>query len=184
MPDLSEGVEGLREDMALHQRRFSGEVTDSANHALAAEAIVRLEREQADAKPVPIASAPEPMPATERREVNGRAYTVQREAVDTTKIRKASPEEHRFLTHALPRIELLLTKHDRGPMGQPSWHERTMAVLEIKSRVAGLRQIRRPDLAAEMDLRFMFEMLELLNDSNRLFGDWEADAPTRITVAV
>ncbi len=182
MPDLSEGVDGLREDMALHQRRFSGEVTDAKNHTLAAEAIARLERETAETKPAPVQA--EALPDLERREVNGRGYTVQREAVDSTKIRKASPEEHRFMVHALPRIEMLLTKMDRGPLGQPSWHERTMAVLELKSRVAGLRQIRRPDLAAEMDLRFMFEMLELLNDSNRLFGDWEADPGTRITVAV
>ncbi len=139
-------------------------------------------------KPAPApaqADHPELFPTgTERRELDNKGYLVQREAVDSTKIRKANQAEHRFLTHALPRMELLMSKMDSGPLGQASWHQRAMAVLEIKSRVAGLRAARMPEAAAEMEMRFLFEMMELLEASNATFGDWQADPGTRVSVAV
>ncbi len=173
--------------MALHQRRFAPEVTDSKNHALAAVAIQQLERERADAKPVPlppVLPVQAPTQTVERREIDGRKYIVKHDATDPTRIRKATPQEHHFVTHALPRIELLLTKMDTGPLGQPSWHQRTMAVLGLKSKVPDFIQARMYEYAAELELRFVCEMIELLNDSDRLFGPWEADTGTRPSVTV
>ncbi len=186
MADLSDGVDGLREDMALHQRRFAPEVTDSKNHAMAADAIERLEREQSEAKPVTPSQPdhPEMFPADsiERREVGGKKYLLKKESKDTTRIRKASAQEHHFFTHAMPRVELLLTKMDTGPLGQASWHQRTMAVLGIKSKVPDYIHARMYEQAAELEVRFLHELIELLNDSNRLFGPWEADAGTRPSI--
>lgn len=183
--DLSHAVDALREDMALHQRAHAPEVTDSRNHTLAANALARLEIEQRDAKPAPVVE-PEivEIPATMRREINGHEYVVGKSPADQTKVRKANAAEHRFLTHALPRIELLMTKLDTGPLGEPSWHQRTLAVMELKRRVPDLLRAGYYQAAAETDARFLFEMMELLKDSNRLFGDWEADPGTRVSVTV
>jgi hypothetical protein len=184
--DLREALDDLQGDMAAHQRRHIGEVTASANQSLAASAFERLERERAEAKPV---STPEPVGSlpietkTERREGEHGAYTVKTEA-DKPMLRTATKAEGEFFAKAMPRIELLLTKLETGPLGQPSWHQRVLAVMSHKSKVAGARMSGLHDYADALDRRFLLELLALLDDSSRLFGDWRADdAPTKVTVS-
>lgn len=190
MEDLREAVDTLRDDMARHQRLTGVEVSDARNHSMAADLVQRIEREQADAKPFV------PMPYTftderprtrqeRRREIregqHGR-YIVDANAADDTKVRKANEAELWYLTHAMPRVELLLSKMETGPLGQPSWHQRVMAVMALRSRVPGLRLAGLHTEAADTERRFMFELSALLEDSIATFGDWKADKPRLVMV--
>ncbi len=187
MTDLREPLDDLQADMAAHQARFRGEVTAGANQSLAVGAIERIEREAAEAKPGPSVedqAPPSPIQSKiERREGQHGAYTVSTEADTAPMLRKSTKAEHDFISHALPRIELLLTKVETGPLGQPSWNQRVMAVMEFKSRVAGLRLSKHDGIADALDRRYLLELLALLDDSSQLFGDWRADAPTKLTVS-
>lgn len=185
MADLREGLDGLREDMASHQRRFAGEVTDSKNATLAADAFQRLENELKEQKPAPTSEPAVQVPVeakTERREVNGRGYLFSTNPGDDIGTRTATPAEAWFLAHALPRVELLLTKPESGPLGSPSWRDRTLAVLSLKSRVPGLLAAGMHDAAKNADKRYVFELAELLESSNAAFGNWKADPEKKIQV--
>ncbi len=184
--DLSEGLDGLQADMAAHQQRFSGDVTATANQALAVQTIERLEREQAEAKPVAVPETVAPAPVERSREMrdgqHGR-YMVDRGPDSPLDIRKASKAEHEFLTHALPRVELLLTKLETGPLGQASWHQRTLSVLKFKQDSIAHLQAGQPGIADQFDRRYVLELMNLLEASSIPFGDWKKDAPTKLTVS-
>lgn len=184
--DLREGLDQIQADMAAHQRRFSGEATASKNQALAADAFQRLENEKADARPVPAApsvlDAPPVVEKVERKDVDGRAYLLSTSASDDIATRPGTPAETWFVEHAMQRLGLLMTKHDTGPGGSASWYQRTLAVMELQSRVPGLRQAGLAGLAEQMERRYFGELMQLLEDSNRLFGDWKAEAPKKIQV--
>lgn len=185
MSDLRDGLDGLQEDMANHQRRFAGEATASKNQALAADAFQRLENELKEQKPVPANEPAVQVPVeakTERREVNGKGYLFSTSPDDDIGTRTATPAEAWFLAHALPRVELLLSKPESGPLGSPSWRDRTMAVLSLKSRVSGLRAAGLHGAAAEADKRYVFELAQLLEASSAPFGDWRADPEKKIQV--
>ncbi len=186
-PDLREGLDGLQADMAAHQQRFGGgNVTASENQALAVGAIEQLERELADQKPAVHMTPEQPAPIATTREIregeHGR-YVVDRGPDAPLDIRKASKAEHEFLTHALPRIELLITKLETGPLGQPSWHQRTLSVLKYKQDSIAFEKAGRPDVAEQLDRRYMLELLGLLEASSVPFGDWRKDAPTKLIVS-
>ncbi len=86
------------------------------------------------------------------------------------------------MTHAMPRVELLLTKVETGPLGQPSWAQRTYAVMELQSRVVGLRARGLNQSADDITRRFMFELIELLEASNATFGSWKSDVSNPLLV--
>jgi hypothetical protein len=178
---MTDDVDSLREDMALHQRRFSGEVTDSKNHALAAGVFERLDRRQAEDGPG--SPTPVEMPAskpvgvtTQRKEGKHGNYLLSTAPTDNSKFRIGTPAEHWFMTHAMSRVTLLMSKVETGPLGQASWAQRTYAVMELQSRVAGLRARGLHASADDVTKRFMFELIELLEASSAPFGDWKADA--------
>ena len=173
MTDFLEGLDGLQADMAAHQARFRGEVTASANAALAVETIQRMEREAADVKPTPTPSAPEPIRRTvERRDGDHGRYLVERGPDEAMKVRPASKMEHEWFIHAMPRIELLLTKLESGPLGSASWHQRTMSVLKYQQDAIAYKQAGMHDVSAEMTARYVLELERLLDDSCQPFGDW------------
>lgn len=185
--DMNAGLEALQADMAAHQRATGREVTARANQHLAAEAFQRLER-QLDDRAAPAApAAPTPIEAKrETREVDGRRYTFSTSPNDDVALRTATPAEAWFLEHALPRVELLLSKKDTGPLGQPSWEQRTLAVLALKQHSLALSASGKPeyrDQAELLDRRYMLELTELLEASNATFGDWKKDAPTKLVVS-
>jgi hypothetical protein len=185
--DLRDGLDGLQADMASHQARFRGEVSGEANRVLAADAIERLDQQLADEagrlqpKPAELPAAPVSS-SVEHREVDDKSYVVSKSQSDDVKLRNASPAEAWFLAHAMPRVELMLGKLDTGPLGEPSWNQRTMAVMAIKERSVAARTSNMIGLADDLDRRFTFELMQLLEDSSRVFGDWKADAPKRIQV--
>jgi hypothetical protein len=181
--DMRDGLDAIQSDMAAHQARFKGEVTAEANRALAVAEFERLDQELAAAHPDPeppmsaVADVPQ---GSVTKDVDGRKYTVTFGPEGA--IRKANRHELWFLQHAGPRIELLLTKIERGPLGSPSWSERIKACAAVKSQVPVLLAAGFKALAAEYERRFTMELLAVLEDSNRLFGDWKADAPTKVMV--
>ncbi len=181
--DLRSAVDGLRSDMAGHQRQFSSNVTDAQNHTLAAETIERVEREMADAGPGPVA---EPTPVAlppMSREFDDRKYTLARAPEAAGSVRQATSAEHDFLRHALPRMNLLMTKRETGPLGQPSWSQRVEAVTALRTHATSLQKAGQLELAESMDRRFLFEFMRLLEESSAPFGDWKADPAARITVS-
>lgn len=158
-----EALDELRSDMAAHQReRARVDVTDQANHRLAADLLERIDRENADSKAPP--SAPV------------RDFAV--DAVDVGPdplIRKANPQEHWFLVRAKPRIEMLLTKMETGPMGQPSWRQRTLAAMYFQERATKADLAGRSDLADNYRRQAFADMMDLLEASSAVFGDWRKD---------
>lgn len=184
--DLREGLDLLQADMAGHQARFRGEVSGEANRVLAVDAIERMERqaneEAGRIRPTQPEPAAPPVQPDEVREVEDKRYQITRSQTDDVAMRSASPAEAWFLAHAMPRVELLLSKLDTGPLGEPSWNQRTMAVMAIKERSVAARTTNMIDYANDLDRRFAFELTQLLEDSCRVFGDWKADAPRKVIV--
>lgn len=156
--------------MAAHQRRFHGEADAESNRLLAVDAIERLEHELADAKPQAAPAPPviEPKTTREHKDVDGRGYVVKKEqGSDSTLVRRASPHEAWFLAHALPRIELLLTKGDAGPLGGASWRDRVLAAMSIQAHAASLRAAAEDPAVFEKQKRDVEKMSAI--DRDQLF---------------
>jgi hypothetical protein len=181
--DYREGLEALQADMARHQRRFAPEVTADANQRLAVETIERLEKQDADARPSPPVEIPVAS-AHDRREleVDGRKYTLER-TPDRNVYRTASEFEAQVIRHAKPRIDMLMTKRESGPLGTPSWQTRTMAAMYFKVKSLEAIKSGRFDEANVYERAFQQDLYDLLEASNLSFGDWRKDAPTKITVS-
>jgi hypothetical protein len=169
--DMRVGLDVIQEDMARHQRLVGKEVTAEANRALASQTFESLER-QWEGKQSPSVVDKVETPSQTRREIDGRAYRLTKEK-DSTKFRQANPREQWFMQHAWPRVQLLLTKKDLGSAGDGlingipvsfySWHERVM--------IAARWQQVNPQ-------RWLSELMQLLDDSIRHFGDWRNDSKT------
>jgi hypothetical protein len=182
--DYAGAVDALQGDMARHQRRFAPEVTATENQKLAVETIERLEKQDAEAPPLRAGGQTQPPlpPVTEKREVDGRAYTLDR-APDRGMYRTASEFEAQVMVHAQPRIELLMSKPESGPLGTPSWQMRTLAAMYFKVKSLEAGKSGRTDLAEYYEQAFQLDLSELLEASNASFGDWRKDAPTKIIVS-
>ncbi len=183
--DYAEGLDQLQADMAAHQRRFAGEVTADANQRMATAVIARLEKEDA-ARPArapgPVVQAPVGHEDT-TKVVEDRAYVVERRP-SAPMYRTATEFEQQVLAHAQPRIALLLTKLDEGPLGTPSWAMRTQAAMYFKVKALEAQRAKQLDLADKYERAFMLDLYELLEASNVAFGDWRKDAPTKLVVSV
>lgn len=166
-----EALDDLRSDMAAHQReRAHVDVTDQSNHRLAADLLERIDREQADSK------APPPKPV---QDWNVNAVDVGPDPL----VRKATPQEHWFVSHAMPRLQLLLEKRESGPLGAPSWRTRALAgPMYFKEAAARAKMAGRHDMAREFEERAFFELVELLEQSSASFGDWKKDPDPKVTV--
>src|SRR5688572_20522697 len=149
--------------MANHQRRFNGEVTADENQRLAVETIERLEKQDADRVP----SQPKPAPSTvpthdvQRKTINGREYTIDK-APDKPMFRSATEFEHQVMRHAQPRIQLLLTKYDEGPLGTPSWNQRTLAAMYFKVKALEAIKSGKLDEARIFERAFQQDLSDLL----------------------
>jgi hypothetical protein len=182
--DYAGAVDALQGDMARHQRRFAPEVTATENQKLAVSTIERLEKQDAEAPPVPAPQAIQPPlpPLNEERDVDGRKYTFDR-GKDVPLYRTASEFEQQVLIHAQPRIELLMSKQDTGPLGSPSWQTKTLAAMYFKVKSLEAGKSGRTDLAEYYEQAFQLDLSELLEASNASFGDWRKDKPTKIIVS-
>lgn len=132
-----ETAELLREDMADHQRRMGQEPTDDANARLVGPELERLEKVWEDLPPPlpPPPVAPRTETVVENRQVADRDYKVKLEP-DRPLIRKANEFEAWFLSHAMPRVHLLITLVESGPRGAPSWSTRTLSVMGLRTKAA------------------------------------------------
>ncbi len=187
MPDDLRSVrDELESDMAAHEQRH-GEVHALRNQALAAEALEALERKQAEDKPVakaePVGSAPIER-SVERREINGNRYTVTRDADRTPMFRTASDFEAQVLAHAQPRLELLLSKRDSGPLGTPSWRNKTLAAMYFKVKSLEAKAAKQTDLETYYERAYQLDLEELLESSNQIFGDWRKSPEKKLVVRV
>lgn len=160
----------LEQDMAAHELRVGREVHGARNAQMAAEAL-----EMASRIPVGPAVAPAPVvDAVERRQLNGHTYVIDRSADPNADIafRRTTEFERNVLAHAQPRIALLLSKPDEGPLGTPSWRTRTMAALYFKIKSMEATQSGKTGEASVFDMAFQQDLYELLEASNQPFGDW------------
>jgi hypothetical protein len=130
----------VRGDMAEHQKRFGREVTDGANAALLNVELEKLDNMRRDMRTssgdvaMPTTEATAPRPTTiERKTVDGREFLLKTE-VDRPLLRKANEFEAWFLSHAMPRMEKLMSLPERGILGAPSWRERVMAIMAIRNQ--------------------------------------------------
>lgn len=150
------------------------EVTPRANQALAAELFERLDQKRAEQEGR-LAPAPAPPPAptadAEPRaadlEAKRRGYRILRGgdlspsaagngANETPLIATWTQREQWYYAAVSARVKLLLRHPESGPLGQPSWRDRALAVLSLAA--TGQRQ-----LAAH-------QMAELCRDSEAVFG--------------
>jgi hypothetical protein len=183
--DLREGLDGLQSDMAGHQARFRGEVSGEANRSLAVSTIERLDRELADQEGrlqpnLPEVVAPAPIErSVEKREVDGAKYVITKEP-DAPMFRSATEFESQVMQHAWPRLQLLLAERDTGPLGQPSWHDRTKAAMFFKVKSIEALTAGMFDLADNYERAYQLDIQELLDASSQPFGDWRADAPKKL----
>ena len=174
--------------MRAHEAR-TGEVHATRNQAMAAEALEQYEREQRDRNATatrppdsgPVGSLPIER-TVEKRETDRGAYTITREA-DAPMFRTASEFEANVLKHAQPRIELLLSKQDSGPLGTPSWRAKTLAAMYFKVKSLEAKQANQIDLETYYERAYQLDLSELLESSNQIFGDWRKtpDKPLILT---
>jgi hypothetical protein len=154
--------------MAAHQRAFKGEVTGEANRVLAAKTFDELERNGTLAPAIAEAVAPAPAPIERTTQQVGE-YTITKEADSADSAVPLSEADARTAAAVWARLRLLLSLPDEGVLGAPSW--RTRAKAAIGSMLMPGRV-----------LRVQHEIQELLDDSNRLFGDWRAEPDRKIIV--
>lgn len=168
--DRRDGLEAIQADMAEHQRSILGqEVTAEANRALAAETFQQLENQGVFAPPRD--EHPNPLPpietVKETRTVDGREYTFTKEPDKPGAVVPLMARERELVVKALKRLHTLLLLQDDGIAGAPSWSNRAKAVMAI-----GMTN----------ELRFAQELDELLEASNRYFGDWKIDPDRKVIV--
>lgn len=189
-PDYQGAVDALQADMARHQRLYGGgDVTATANQELAIATIERLEKEHAaQAGRIQPPVAPPPMPTPEpvqARELNGHKWTVDHKTdAPERPFRNATEFEANVMQHAMPRVKHLLSLRESGPLGSPSWHTRTVAAMYFKVRSLEAHKSGRQDLADQYDQRFMQDLYDLLEESNKTFGDWRKSEAPKLIITV
>ena len=156
-------------DMAKHQRMTGKEPTCEENAQLAKELFERIEREQSEAKHV--YEAPVKADEKERKfskDVLEKGYRVIEEEDQGTKfdaLLKLDKFEADVFTRMNARVQLLLSKLERGPLNSPSWCERVLA-----AQRTGMIDKKRGQL----------ELIEVLEASNIVFGDWKKDPAKKL----
>lgn len=187
MSEEREVRDALEADMAAHERNHGGgEVHAARNQALAAQVLEQLERDRAAApttKPEVVGGAPIE-PSTETREIDGKKYTVDRAPDSKRMFRTASEFEAQVLAHAMPRLELLLSKRDSGPLGTPSWRDKAMASMYFKVKSLEAKKAGQIDLETYYELAYQQDLTDLLESSNQIFGDWRKSPEKKLQISV
>jgi hypothetical protein len=170
----------IEQDMAVHEARYGagGEVHALRNQSLAAQALEQLDRETARAVPVPPPVVPvAPEREVQTRTVNGVTYTLDKAPSEANMYRSATAFEANVMKHAMPRVELLLSKYESGPLGTPSWNQRTLAALYFKIKAIEALKQNKASEADVFERAYQQDLYELLEASNASFGDWRKAAP-------
>jgi hypothetical protein len=172
--DVREGLDAIQEDMAEHQRSSGKLPTGEANRELAAAEFEKLAQRGAFlAEPVPTANPVEPRPARETKDVDGKKYVLTRDAESGPLVEQPLDEREETL-RILQRLRFLLTLRDPGILGGPSWQQRVVNALDKAGATQGAAMLNPRRFAREID--------EVLEDSNKYFGDWRKDPERKIIV--
>ena len=155
-----EALDAMLGDMAGHQTNHVGEVTPGANARLAVPLFERLDQQRAeeDRKIAPARTiSPVPEVRASDIEAKKRGWTFDRSAELPMVAAPLSKRDRSRASATLRRLSLLLSKVERGPMGQPSWADRVKAILvlqvaRVNSRTDVARQVN--DLIAESEIVF------------------------------
>jgi hypothetical protein len=176
--DLRDGFDAIQGDMALHQRITGREVTPDANARLAASEFEKLEAQGVFERASEILAPPETpeqkfgRELQERRDeqqrtIDGKTYKVTRDNDQGGAPVAMDSKERELTVKALKRLHMLLGLEDTGILGAPSWKMRAVACCSHM---------------ATNPIRFAQEMDELLEASNRYFGDWKIDPDKKIFI--
>lgn len=176
MDDEARGIlkDSFAHDMAEHQRLTGQEVTASQNERLALPMFERLEHaiEERAGRPPP-AAAPDPVSPEEHHralagelERRGRPGALERMGIqrygDREPVRvRATRREIERARRIQRRLDLLLALPESGPLGEPSWRARALAVLSLRFVIG----IDRRQIAQEL--------IELIEASVPALGEWD-----------
>lgn len=155
-----EALDAMLGDMAGHQTNHVGEVTPGANVRLAVPLFERLDQQRAEADRKIVAARPtSPVPEVRVSDIEAkkRGWTFDRSPELPAVSAPLSKRDQERADATLRRLSLLLSKVERGPMGQPSWADRVKALLVMQvtrasSRTDVARQVN--DLIAESEIVF------------------------------
>lgn len=161
-------------DMAEHQRATGKEPTPAANERLAVPLFEMLEqkladeaRRQAAAPPVKVDPRPRLAGDALREECKKRGreraadfMAIQRLPTAQAAAPKVAPEDLERARRIERRLHLLMRHPERGPLGQPSWRERVMAVTMLRFTIGVDRR------------RLAQELADLVEASVQPFGPW------------
>lgn len=165
-------------DMAEHQKLIGKEPTPAANERLAVPLFEMLEQKIADEAARQAAAPPtrvDPRPCLagdalrEECKKRGRERAADFMAIQRLPAAKASaPKVAAADLERARRIErrlhLLMRHPERGPLGQPSWRERVMAVTMLRFTIGVDRR------------RLAQELADLVEESVQPFGAWDVPA--------
>lgn len=177
--EVLEGFDAFQEDMAEHQRSAGKQPTPDANRELAAGEFAKLEQKGAFAAAPPAAAAPapavdvDPRPPREEKQVDGRKYVLTRDNPVGTLL-AMSRREKREMVKILQRLRFLMTKVEPGILGGLSWRDRVVKALDKIGATQGAAMANPAKFAAIMG--------DLLDESNKLFGDWRKEPEPKIVV--
>lgn len=192
-----EALDLLLGDMAGHQTLTGRETTPTRNQALAAEVFERLDRKAQEPKPAApvVADAPDPNePKLSDIEAKKRGFRILR----GDKVPEGAPlvldgktlERYEKVSE---RVQLLLSKPERGPLGQPSWRERVLAVQSLQFTGRSVREIDAVRKAFGMKIASVharsggrasaaLAISMIVELSNEVFGPWWAEQPKPVVV--
>lgn len=173
--------ESFAADMAEHQRMTGQMPTPPENARLAVPLLEQLEQklEDRDRRAIPDAAAPDArLPEDDPARMAAIRAEAERRgrpgAADRLSIRRlpdkdpaevlATPRDVEHADRMWTRVRLLLSKRERGPLGQPSWRERVEAILFMRTVARTSRAERAQAL------------VELLDQSEATFGAWDRPA--------
>jgi hypothetical protein len=168
--DRRAGLDIVQGDMAEHQRLTGREVTAEANRELARDTFAELDANGTFDAPRPEAVAAPELTRQQRRrlerEIEGRKYTITKDADQSGNPLPMEDWEMELFGKAMKRLEMLLELRDEGVLGAPSWRQRALAVMAIRE-----------------PKRFAMELDELVEDSNRYFGNYLVDPEPKLIVS-
>ena len=165
-----ESFDAFLGDMAGHQSAHVGEVTGRANQVLAAPLFERLDNQEAERKPAPppLPAAPPPVRQSDI-EAAKRGYRIVRAEDELPAIAPPMSIADRVRAAAYKRrLELLLSKVETGPLGQPSWAQRLKAIL--------VEQVVDPRTRTKVARA----TLALVEESELVFGSIFTEAPRKV----
>jgi hypothetical protein len=166
--EIRDGFDAMQEDMAEHQRAAGLIPTPDQNRDLLVGEFDKLEKKGAFLPvPGPAAAPVHETPNRIEREVDGKKYVITKDApTDKEPPLVMSELERQETVKILMRLRLLLSLED--------WKPKVVKALDRMGLTIGGAVTNPARVARVLD--------DLLEESNRLFGDWRKDPEPKIIV--